>query len=186
MDREALELEKLKKEIANLDAELRFKRHATWRWTITAISIVAGIVLTVFQIGGTLKEIEKKETQLKLEAQARTEESKARAQEILIRSQQIFISEVLERIVGIRSMRCRPGMKNGKKCGDIDGFTISEYEMYPLVAQEAVFLTAISLMDEFETLCGPSLSVLEKHAERNKNLKGILERSECYKKQRSK
>ena len=179
MDREALELEKLKKEIANLDAELRAKRHATWRWTITAISIVAGIVLTVLQIRDTLKEIEKKETQLILEVQARTEESKARAQEFLIRSQQIFLSEVLERIVGIRRIRCQPSMEHGKDCG-IDAYTISEYEMYPKEAQDAAFLTAISLMDEFSTLCGPSLAVLEQHAEKNKMMRDLLQDSKCY------
>ncbi len=181
LDKDGLEVEKLQNEIKNLKADLETKRHATWRWNLSAASIVAGILLTIVQIQGAYKEIKNKEVQLALEAKARTEESIARSQEYLIRSHQIFVSEILERVDGIKGLKCIPKEGLGKSCGSIAGYLVSEYDMYSVTTQDATFRLAINLMDEFDSLCEAGLPLLSTQDKFGIHLTDYLRQSKCYK-----
>lgn len=181
MEKEELEVEKLRKEIANLDSDLHMKHGRNWKWILTATPIVVAAVATAFQIIVTLDEIKRK-------ARAEIEESNARKQEFLIRSQQLFVDEVLERIVGIRMIRCEPKTEKGGSetqvahkpdCVSAD-FEVVEYEVYPGTVQVAAFRSAIAIMNEFPELCAAGRKVLEDNVTWDPDLGALLKNSKCY------
>ncbi len=74
MTKAELEIRKFEREIDLLELNLKKQRRIDWRGWITAVSIVAGILISTFGIYKTLLEVQVKDKQLTIESELRTKE----------------------------------------------------------------------------------------------------------------
>ena len=133
-EKELLEHKKLRAEINKLESDVSVARGAQIRGWITAVSISAAIIATVFQVFQTLSDIAVKNRQLAMESQ--------------IRSHQLFLNEVLDRMSGIKTIHYKAN-ENGI-------LKMESREMYGDVTWVGSYGSATALACEFPNLRFPA------------------------------
>ncbi len=136
-NREALELEKLRAEILKLDRESKAANGAPLRAWITSLSVVAGVLFTIYQVKEVAANIVHKERQLWMESR--------------IRSHQLFLG-IVPRMSGVESLTDE---------FDKDGVQVKrEKKSFGGVTQAGAYSSAVALACEFPELRLPAEAAL--------------------------
>lgn len=136
-DRSTLELEKLRAEIRKLDSEAKVADGTRLRAWITVLSVLAGIVFTLYQVKEVAANIANKEEQLLMESR--------------IRSHQIFL-DIVPRMSGIQSTT--------EERDGSGALTKKRRTTFGDVTQAGAYASAVALGCQFDNLRLPAEAAL--------------------------
>lgn len=136
--RTRLDAEKIQAEIRKLDQETEAMRGQARRAWVTVLSIVAGVVFTVFQIYEVTRNIALREEQLAMESR--------------IRSQQLFL-DILPKMSGFKSIKDRWD-------DEADDYVIDSRDREGDLTIVGAYASAVALGCRFEDLRLPAQAAL--------------------------